>query len=67
MLYFKPLAWGAKEAHQFLKDIPHFEAAGVTVRVPNWWNPKKPPRPSINIAIGNNNVSASRVRCIARF
>lgn len=54
---FKPLAWGAEEAYQFLKDVPHFESAGVTVRVPNWWNAHKPPRPTINIKIGEKQTS----------
>lgn len=54
---FKPLAWGAREAYQFLKDIPHFEAAGVMVRVPNWWNANKPPRPTIKVTVGNQQSS----------
>ena len=49
---FKPQPWSAKEAHQFLTDIPYFESAGVMIRVPNWWNAHKPPRPSINITLG---------------
>ena len=64
---FKPLAWGAQEAHQFLQDIPHFENAGVMVRVPNWWNPKKPPRPSINVAIGNENASTVGLDALLDF
>jgi len=52
---FKPLAWGAQEAYQFLQDIPHFESAGVMVRVPNWWNAHKPPRPTINVKVGDQN------------
>ena len=55
---FKALTWDAYAAHQFLKEIPFFETAGVIVRVPDWWNPKKPPRPSINISIGGQNASA---------
>lgn len=54
---FKPLAWKPVDAHQFLKDIPLFESAGVLIRVPNWWNAQKPPRPSINVTIGKENVS----------
>lgn len=49
---FQPLAWQPAQAYQFLKDIPLFEAAGVMVRVPNWWNPKKPPRPTIQVSVG---------------
>lgn len=50
---FKPLAWGSKEAYEFLRSIPLIEAAGVMVRVPNWWTPKNPPRPQVTVAIGN--------------
>lgn len=64
---FQPLAWDAHDAHQFLKDIPYFEAAGVMVRVPNWWNPKKPPRPSINVSIGNNTVSTMGLDALLDF
>lgn len=54
---FKPLAWNAQEAYQFLKDIPHFESAGVMIRVPNWWNAHKPPRPMIKVKVGDKHVS----------
>ncbi len=64
---FKPLAWGALEAHQFLKDIPVFEAAGVMVRVPNWWNARKPPRATINVTIGNKNESALGLNALLDF
>ena len=51
---FHPLAWTALEAYQFLKDIPAFEAAGVIVRVPNWWQAKKPPRPEVRVTVGKS-------------
>ena len=54
---FQPLAWGAREAYQFLQDISLFEAAGAMVRVPNWWSPKRPPRPTVKVAIGNADSS----------
>jgi superfamily II DNA or RNA helicase len=64
---FKPLAWTALDAHQFLKDIPFFETAGVMVRVPNWWNPKKIPRPRINVTVGNKNVSSVGLDALLDF
>lgn len=64
---FQTLAWSAHDAYQFLKDIPHFEAAGVMVHVPNWWNSKKPPRPSINVAIGNENTSTIGLNALLDF
>lgn len=48
---FQPLAWRAKEAHAFLKSVALIEAAGVMVRVPNWWTPKNPPRPLKSISL----------------
>ncbi|MFZ2314134.1 MAG: DEAD/DEAH box helicase [Gammaproteobacteria bacterium] len=54
---FKALAWSATDAYQFLKDIPYFEAAGVMIRVPNWWNVHRPPRPTIQVKVGEKNAS----------
>lgn len=49
---YQPQLWNIKEAHQFLSEIPLFEQAGVIVRVPNWWNSKKPPRPKVSVSVG---------------
>lgn len=54
---FHPLAWTAHEAHLFLKDVPLFEHAGIVVRIPNWWNPKQPPRARVDIALGKQKES----------
>lgn len=50
---FQPQAFSVRDAHQFLKEIPLFEKSGVMVRVPNWWNIKKPPRPKVEVTIGD--------------
>ncbi len=50
---FHPLAWTAEQAHQFLRELPALEAAGVVVRVPNWWNPARPARPQLSVTIGS--------------
>ena len=34
---FHPLAWSAKEAYTFLKEIPLYEQSGILCRIPNWW------------------------------
>ncbi len=49
---YEPLAWTPAEAHRFLRDIPAFEAAGVVVRVPDWWKARRPPRPEVSVTIG---------------
>jgi non-specific serine/threonine protein kinase len=48
---FQALAWTPREAYRFLKDVPAFEAAGVVVRVPDWW--RAPPRPQVTVRIGD--------------
>ncbi|MCL2029767.1 MAG: DEAD/DEAH box helicase [Deltaproteobacteria bacterium] len=49
---FHPQAWVPSEAYRFLKDIPVFEAAGLMVRVPDWWSRR--PRPAVKASIGRN-------------
>ncbi len=50
---FHPQAWTAREAHHFLQDIPLMEESGIMIRVPNWWNPKRPPRPRVVVKLGD--------------
>ena len=49
---FHPLAWTPHEAHQFLRSIPLLEASGVVVRIPDWWKPRSPPRPQVQVNLG---------------
>ena len=49
---YHPLRWTPREAHAFLKEVPALEAAGVVVRVPDWWNARTPPRPQISVTVG---------------
>ncbi len=49
---FEAVAWTVHDAHRFLKDIPLMEASGVIIRVPNWWNPQKPPRLKAEVHLG---------------
>ena len=51
---FRPLAWTPADAHQFLRNIPVFEAAGIVVRIPDWWKPHAPPRPQVKVSIGKS-------------
>ncbi len=50
---FSPQAWGIAKAFEFLSSVPKLEQAGVIVRVPNWWNASKPPRPQVTVRIGS--------------
>lgn len=49
---FHPQAWTVLEAHRFLQDIPLMEESGIMIRVPNWWNSKRPPRPRVVVKLG---------------
>lgn len=49
---FRPQTWTARQAHSFLQQISIFESSGIMVRVPNWWNSNKPPRPTVTVKIG---------------
>jgi hypothetical protein len=49
---YQALAWTPAEAYRFLKDIPAMEAAGLAVRIPNWWRAGRPPRPQVSVRVG---------------
>jgi non-specific serine/threonine protein kinase len=49
---YQPLPFKPEEAHAFLSQIPGIESAGVTVRVPDWWQKQAPPRPRLVITLG---------------
>ncbi len=54
---FRPLAWTPAEAHRFLHDVPIFEAAGVVVRVPDWWKTRSARRPQVQVTVGRQTPS----------
>jgi superfamily II DNA or RNA helicase len=49
---YHPLRWSAREAFQFLTDVPKLEAAGIVVRAPSAWGSGRPPRPKVRASIG---------------
>jgi superfamily II DNA or RNA helicase len=55
---FSPQAWSIRQAHRFLTEAPRLEAAGVVVRVPDWWSVRKPPRPQVDVRIGGRPASS---------
>lgn len=64
---YHPLAWSAREAYEFLQAIPVLEASGLIVRVPDWWNARKPPRPQISVKIDAKNSSGIGVEAMLDF
>ncbi|MCP4693914.1 MAG: DEAD/DEAH box helicase [Desulfobacterales bacterium] len=55
---FHPLAWSARQAFDFFKEVSIYEAAGVLCRIPNWWRGAAS-GPRLNISLGD--VKPSRV------
>jgi non-specific serine/threonine protein kinase len=54
---FHPLAWTPDDALAFLRQVPSFEAAGIMVRIPNWWKSRKPPRPMVSVTVGGKETA----------
>jgi hypothetical protein len=53
---YQAQAWTPAEAYRFLREIPLLEQSGLIVRVPDWWKPQRPPRPTVNVKIGEHGV-----------
>jgi superfamily II DNA or RNA helicase len=53
---YRALAWTPREAHRFLQEIPVLEASGLVVRMPDWWNGHRPPRPQVSVKVGNTSA-----------
>src|SRR5262245_735608 len=64
---YEALAWTPAEAHRFLGAIPAFESAGLVVRVPDWWRPRRPPRPEVTVRIGDKKPSAVGMDALLDF
>src|SRR2546428_8927032 len=64
---YQAMAWTPAEAHRFLRAIPAFEAAGLVVRVPDWWRPRRPPRPEVAVRVGEKKPSAVGMDALLDF
>ena len=64
---YQALAWAAAEAYQFLKAVPQLEASGLIVRVPDWWNARKPPRPQVNVKVNSGTTTGINVDALLQF
>ncbi len=64
---FEPLAWTPHEAHRFLQDVPAFEAAGIIVRVPDWWKRERPRRLEVSVTVGGKPPSTLGLDALLDF
>src|SRR5262245_29443394 len=64
---YQPLAWTPDEALRFLRSVPAFEAAGLVVRVPDWWRSRRPPRPEVAVRVGEDKPSGLGAEALLDF
>ncbi|HZZ71034.1 MAG TPA: DEAD/DEAH box helicase [Pirellulales bacterium] len=64
---FAPQAWTIQQAYRFLQETPRIEAAGIVVRVPDWWSARRPPRPQVQVLLGTKPASVVGVDQLLDF
>lgn len=63
---FHPLAWDAREAYSFLKEIPGYEACGVICRIPDWWK-QSASAPRVTLSLGDKKPSMAGLDALLDF
>ena len=64
---YHPLSWTPNEAHRFLCEIALYEQAGLVVRMPDWWNKKRRPRPKVSVSVGGKAPSTLGMDALLDF
>lgn len=64
---YRPQRWDASQAHEFLREVPLLESRGLVVRVPDWWSARRPPRPRVEVTVGEKSRSKLGVEAILDF
>jgi hypothetical protein len=63
---FHPLAWSAKEAFTFLKEIPLYEQSGILCRIPDWWK-RGASDLRVNVSLGQRQPSSLGMDALLSF
>ena len=64
---YHPLSWTPREAHRFLCEVAMYEEAGLVVRMPDWWNPTRRPRPKVSVSVGDKAPSTLGMSALLDF
>jgi hypothetical protein len=64
---YHPLAWTAREAYAFLREVPGLEAAGISVRVPDWWTIRAARRVEVEVTVGGKALSGLSTDAVLDF
>jgi non-specific serine/threonine protein kinase len=63
---FHHLAWSAKEAYTFLREIPLYEQSGILCRIPDWWKSGSA-KLKVSISIGGSGPSTVGMDALLSF
>ena len=63
---FHPMTWMPSETYDFLRGIPVFEEAGLTVRIPDWWK-KRTRRPQVAVTIGDEKSGGVGINAMLQY
>ena len=63
---FHPLAWSAREAYTFLREIPLYEQSGILCRIPDWWKAGSQ-KPRVQMTIGGRLPSSVGMDALLSF
>jgi len=62
-----PLALTAAQAYRFLRDVLPLETSGLSVRIPDWWQAQRGPRPQVSARLGTAPVAALGAQALLDF
>jgi superfamily II DNA or RNA helicase len=48
---FNAVAWAPEQAFAFLQEVPTMEEAGLVIKVPDWWQNRRPPAPQVQVVL----------------
>jgi superfamily II DNA or RNA helicase len=64
---YHPLSWTSGEAYRFLREVELYEQAGLVVRLPDWWNATRRPRPRVSVSMGGKAPSHLGMNALLDF
>jgi len=53
---YHPLRFSPRQAYRLLREVPLLQDAGVIVRLPNFWQARRPARPQVQVRVGERPV-----------
>ena len=64
---YHPLAWRPAEALRLLRDAAVLEACGLVVRIPDWWQAGRAPRPQVSVQVGGTPAARLGAEAVLDF